>query len=67
MKIKKGNPPILLLDELVAHLDEKIQLSLFEELKNLNSQVWMSGSDKSLFKSIYNEAEKFEIGQNIKQ
>ena len=67
LKIKKGNSPILLLDELVTHLDEKIKLSLFEELKNLNSQVWMSGSDKSLFKSIYNEAEKFEIGQNIKQ
>ena len=61
LNIKKGIPPILLLDELVAHLDEKIRKSLFTELKSLKTQVWMSGSDKNLFKLIYGEAEKLEL------
>ena len=67
LNIKKGNPPILLLDELVAHLDEKVRISLFDELKSLNAQVWMSGADENLFKSIYSEAEKFEIEEIIKE
>jgi len=67
LNIKKGNPPILLLDELVAHLDEKVRISLFDELKSLNAQVWMSGADKNLFKSIYSEAENFEIEEIIKE
>ena len=37
----KKNYPILLLDEIVAHLDNKIKLSLFEELKTLKNQIWM--------------------------
>ena len=51
----KGNFPILLLDEIVAHLDSKIKATLFEELQTLKNQVWMSGSDKNLFSDIINQ------------
>ena len=65
----KGNIPILLLDEIVAHLDNKIKISLFEELKTLKNQVWMSGSDKSLFSDIIKEKEvvNLEIEDLLKQ
>ena len=53
----KKNYPLLLLDEVVAHLDNKVKLSLFEELKTLKNQVWMSGSDISLFSYIIKDKE----------
>jgi len=65
----KKNYPILLLDEIVAHLDNKIKLSLFEELKTLKNQVWMSGSDISLFSYIIKDKEvvNLEIEDLLKQ
>ena len=49
---EKKSFPILLLDEIVAHLDEKVKESLFEELKSLKNQVWMTGAEVSFFVSI---------------
>ena len=65
----KENFPILLLDEIVAHLDNKIKISLFEELKTLKNQVWMSGSNKDLFSYINKEKEvvNLEIEDLLKQ
>ena len=65
----KKNYPLLLLDEVVAHLDNKVKISLFEELKTLKNQVWMSGSDKSLFSDIIKEKEvvNLEIEDLLKQ
>ena len=65
----KKNFPILLLDEIVAHLDNKIKTSLFEELKTLKNQIWMSGADISLFSSIIKDKEvvNLEIEDLLKQ
>ena len=65
----KENFPILLLDEIVAHLDNKIKISLFEELKTLKNQVWMSGSNKDLFSYMIKEKEvvNLEIEDLLKQ
>ena len=65
----KKNYPLLLLDEVVAHLDNKVKLSLFEELKTLKNQVWMSGSDISLFSYISKDKEvvNLEIEDLLKQ
>ena len=65
----KKNYPILLLDEIVAHLDNKIKLSLFEELKTLKNQVWMSGTGISLFSSIIKDKKfvNLEIEDLLKQ
>ena len=51
----KKSCPILILDEVVAHLDNKIKKCLFEELKTLDNQVWMSGANAELFLPIINE------------
>ena len=63
------NYPLLLLDEVVAHLDNKVKSNLFEELKTLKNQVWMSGSDKSLFSGIINNEKviNLEIEDLLKQ
>ena len=45
----QGAPPILLLDEIVAHLDDGRRRALFDILKALGGQVWMTGTDAALF------------------
>jgi DNA replication and repair protein RecF len=45
----RGEPPLLLLDEVTAHLDAARREALFEELLGLESQVWLSGTDIALF------------------
>ena len=54
-----GAPPLLLLDEIVAHLDEKRRDFLFEELADIGSQVWLTGTDKSLFRQMEKRARFF--------
>ncbi len=41
--------PLLLLDEVIAHLDEKRRFALFQELSSLNIQTWLTGTDETLF------------------
>ncbi|EJF91239.1 DNA replication/repair protein RecF [Bartonella tamiae] len=56
-----GIIPILLLDEMMAHLDPARRLSLFSILDHLGGQVFMTGTDKTLFNGLDNKAEFFEI------
>lgn len=56
-----GAPPILLLDEVAAHLDGKRRAFLFEELGDIGSQVWLTGTDKSLFELMAGRARFFHL------
>jgi DNA replication and repair protein RecF len=56
-----GISPILLLDEIVAHLDPARRTSLHTELAQLDSQVWMTGADPALFAEIDGSAEIVEV------
>jgi DNA replication and repair protein RecF len=56
-----GAPPILLLDEVAAHLDDKRRGFLFEELGDIGSQVWLTGTDKSLFELMAGRARFFHF------
>ena len=44
--------PILLLDEVSAHLDSKHFQALFDEALSCSSQIWMTGNDKNTFKKL---------------
>ena len=44
--------PVLLLDEVVAHLDPARRAALYAELGALGAQVWMTGADPSLFAEL---------------
>ncbi len=56
-----GHAPILLLDEVVAHLDPARRGALHEELRQLGTQVWMTGADPALFAEIEPEAAVVEV------
>jgi DNA replication and repair protein RecF len=45
----RGEPPLLLLDEVAAHLDAVRRDALFEVLAGLESQAWITGTDAALF------------------
>ena len=56
-----GCPPVLLLDEIAAHLDSgRLQL-LMSEVRLLNSQIWMTGTDAALFDDIAGSAQNLRI------
>jgi DNA replication and repair protein RecF len=45
----RGEPPLLLLDEIAAHLDAGRRAALFEALLRLDGQAWLTGTDEALF------------------
>ncbi len=61
MTAERGAPPVLLLDEVAAHLDEARREALFDQLINLGGQVWMTGTDAILFESVTNKAQFFNV------
>jgi DNA replication and repair protein RecF len=58
-----GRRPILLLDEVAAHLDPCRRAALFERLETGGGQVWMTGTEPSLFDGIGAEASRFTIAE----
>ena len=48
---RRGEPPILLLDEVAAHLDPKRRAALFSRLEG-RGQVWMTATEAALFEGI---------------
>jgi len=52
VKAEAGVAPLLLLDEVAAHLDRARRGSLLEALAALGSQSWMTGTDAQLFEAI---------------
>jgi DNA replication and repair protein RecF len=56
-----GITPLLLLDEVVAHLDPRRRAALFEELAKLGAQVWMTGADPAAFADIGSSGEIFGV------
>ncbi|MEM7651401.1 MAG: DNA replication/repair protein RecF, partial [Pseudomonadota bacterium] len=54
---ERGAPPILLLDEVAAHLDEKRRGALYDVLINMGGQVWLTGTDENLFTAIEGRAQ----------
>ncbi|MBK8373839.1 DNA replication/repair protein RecF [Sphingorhabdus sp.] len=54
-------PPVLLLDEVAAHLDPDRRAALFEALRATGSQVWMTGTEPELFDSIKADALRLHV------
>jgi DNA replication and repair protein RecF len=53
--------PVLLLDEVAAHLDEMRRTALFALLEAQGAQVWMTGTDASLFRAIGDRGTYIEV------
>jgi len=56
-----GMAPIVLLDEIAAHLDPRRRLALFHTLDALGAQVFMTGADRTLFSDLPLSAEQFQV------
>jgi DNA replication and repair protein RecF len=61
LTLDRGAAPVLLLDEVVAHLDEPRRAALFEELLALGAQAWMTGTDAALFDGLRGAAQFFLV------
>lgn len=59
-----GAPPILLLDEVAAHLDAGRRAALYHEICGLGAQAWMTGTEQSLFDSLGDRGQYIEVTEN---
>lgn len=58
---EKGHVPLLLLDEVAAHLDDKRRHALFAFLATLNGQVFLTGTDRAMFTGLGTVARFYEV------
>ena len=56
-----GAPPLLLLDEVAAHLDAERRASLYDEITALGAQAWMTGTGTELFDGLGQRAQYLEV------
>ena len=56
-----GRPPLLLLDEVAAHLDADRRAALFGLLAGLGGQAWLTGTDADLFAAYAGDAQFFRV------
>jgi DNA replication and repair protein RecF len=56
-----GLPPLVLLDEIAAHLDPRRRAALYAALEALGSQVWMTGADPALFAELADRADRLQV------
>ncbi|WP_159805615.1 DNA replication/repair protein RecF [Litoreibacter roseus] len=54
-------PPIMLLDEVAAHLDADRRRALYEEICGLKAQAWMTGTGPELFEDLGDRAHHIEV------
>jgi DNA replication and repair protein RecF len=59
--LSRGRPPLLLLDEIAAHLDGERRTALFDEVVALGVQSWMTGTDAELFKPLAGRAQILRV------
>jgi DNA replication and repair protein RecF len=62
---KRGQRPVLLLDELAAHLDPLRRAALFTRLAASGGQVWMTGTESALFDAMPDGALRLSVDQGV--
>ena len=58
---ERGTAPLVLLDEVVAHLDPDRRRALFEEILGLGVQAWLTGTEEGLFADLGAAAQAFAV------
>ena len=56
-----GAPPILLLDEVAAHLDPDRRAALYDEICALGAQAWLTGTEPGLFEALGGRADRLDV------
>ena len=60
----EAGPPLLLFDEVAAHLDETRRAALFDEVTALGCQAWLTGTERSLFSPFGARAQYFSVAED---
>ena len=58
---RRGYPPLLLLDEIAAHLDRDRRQHLFDRITRSGAQAWLTGTDISVFSGFGDAAQLFSV------
>ena len=58
---REGAPPVLLLDEVAAHLDADRCAALYDEICGLGAQAWMTGTGPEMFDSLGDRAQVLQV------
>jgi DNA replication and repair protein RecF len=58
---RNGRAPILLLDEIAAHLDPARRAALFDEIVALEGQTWVTGTDSEAFSALAGRAQFLHV------
>ena len=59
--VERDTCPVLLLDEVAAHLDADRRAALFDLIEGLKAQAWLTGTDAELFAGMRGRAEFFQV------
>lgn len=59
-----GAPPLLLLDEVAAHLDAARRAALYDEICALGAQAWMTGTGAELFDDLGDRASHWRVDED---
>jgi len=60
-RARRGEAPVLLLDEVAAHLDPERRKHLYAEVLALESQAWFTGTEAELFRPLREAAQFFTL------
>ncbi|MEM8914258.1 MAG: DNA replication and repair protein RecF, partial [Pseudomonadota bacterium] len=61
----RGSPPILLLDEVAAHLDSGRRAALYSAISDLGAQAWMTGTEAALFEPARSMAQFLTVMDGV--
>lgn len=64
-RLKQAGSPILLFDEIAAHLDAERRTALFATIAGLGSQVFLTGTDRAPFEALESRAQYLRIDDGI--
>jgi DNA replication and repair protein RecF len=63
--LREGLAPLLLLDEIAAHLDGLRREALFDGIERLGSQAWLTGTDQDVFAPLASKAQFLTIADGV--
>jgi len=61
LSAERGAVPLLLLDEVAAHLDETRRAALFEAIVDFGTQAWLTGTDATVFAPLAHSAQAYRV------
>lgn len=63
LQAEQGTCPLILLDEVAAHLDVERRMQLFAILKTLPAQIWLTGTEAAVFSDLRDVALFFDVSK----